>query len=462
MKEIWPFKVYGEKENDRPYIIINFIKKEKKFYSEDLLNLFLKKLFEIFFSKIVVDDNSDRNSKDKVILNIILVVTVPNTLNYLQRKVIEKIFIRQIFPEIKIVQLKEIKIENSSSIASLCLKGSKNNKLKDNNCLIVNMGGGSINLSITSINSNKEKKIFDVKALNGAEFGEEDFIDNFVYSLLKEFDEKMYKECLMTPGALAKLHRSCSIAKKCFEKTSQIEIKVSKLYENIDLKIILNKNDYEKASSELYKKINLLIKEILKKAKLSEINIDNILLIGSSSRTGKIKNILRELFKHNRLLYNKLALSILSESDNDFYSVIGAAIQANNIISIEPKYKLNDITPMSFGVETINGLMEFIIEKDTDIPVQKEKFVKIKNDDGKFIGIKIYEGEDNKVIKNRLISSANIDKKNFKAEKVGKNYIEILIQFEIDSNLNLCVYVLDVKTYKRRFECLINIDIVKS
>ena len=156
------------------------------------------------------------------------------------------------------------------------------------------MGGGSINLSITSINSNKEKKIFDVKALNGAEFGEEDFIDNFVYSLLKEFDEKMYKECLMTPGALAKLHRSCSIAKKCFEKTSQIEIKVSKLYENIDLKIILNKNDYEKASSELYKKINLLIKEILKKAKLSEINIDNILLIGSSSRTGKIKNILRE------------------------------------------------------------------------------------------------------------------------------------------------------------------------
>ena len=502
MKEIWPFKVHGDEENGRPYITINFVKKEKKFYSEDLLNLFLKKLFEIFFSKIVVDENSDRSSKDKVILNIILVVTVPNTLNYLQRKVIEKIFIRQIFPEIKldinndsinnitnkknislslnsndsntstskkrklyndyIVQLKKIKIENSSSIASLCLKGSKNNKLKDNNCLIVNMGGGSINLSITSINSNKEKKSFDVKALNGAEFGEEDFIDNFVYSLLKEFDEKMYKECLMTPGALAKLHRSCSIAKKCFEKTSQIEIKVSKLYENIDLKIILNKTDYEKASSELYKKINLLIKEILKKAKLSEINIDNILLIGSSSRTDKIKNILRELFKHNRLLYNKLALSILSESDNDFYSVIGAAIQANNLIANEPKYKLNDITPMSFGVETINGLMEFIIEKDTDIPVQKEKFVKIRNDDGQFIGIKIYEGEDNKVIKNRLISSANIDKKNFKAEKVGKNYIEILIQFEIDSNLNLYVYVLDVKTYKRRFECLINIDIVKS
>ena len=76
--------------------------------------------------------------------------------------------------------------------------------------------------------------------------------------------------------------------------------------------------------------------------------------------------------------------------------------------------------------------------------------------------IKIYEGEESNVNKNRLISSANIDKKNFKTEKIGKDYMEILIQFEIDSNLNLCVYVLDVKTYKRRFECLINIDIVKS
>jgi molecular chaperone DnaK (HSP70) len=117
---------------------------------------------------------------------------------------------------------------------------------------------------------------------------------------------------------------------------------------------------------------------------------------------------------------------------------------------------------MSFGVETINGLMEVVVEKGVGVPVQKEKFIKIKNDGEKFLEIKIYEGEDINVNKNRLISSANIDKRNFKMEKMGKDFIEILIQFEIDSNLNLCVYVLDVKTFKRRFECLINIDIVKN
>ena len=236
---------------------------------------------------------------------------MPNNLNYFQRKVIEKIFQRQIFPEISTeeenilsdkksnsilqnstdsntndisknkinkkrrlyngyqINLKKIKIENASSIAALCLKGSKKNNLKDNNSLIINIGGGSINLSITSINTNKEKTLCEVKALNSTEFGDEDFTDIFVYDCLKEFDEKIYKECLSTPGALSKLRRSCNIAKNYFDKNPEIQIKVSKLYGDIDLKMILIKSDYEKACGDLFKKINELIKEILKKAKLS-------------------------------------------------------------------------------------------------------------------------------------------------------------------------------------------------
>ena len=105
--------------------------------------------------------------------------------------------------------------------------------------------------------------------------------------------------------------------------------------------------------------------------------------------------------------------------------------------------------------------MDFVIEKGTSIPVQKNKNIKIRNDGEKNLEIRIYEGEDNNVSKNQLISAANINKGNFKSEKVGNNYIEILIQFEISSDLNLSVYVLDIKTKKRRYECLINIDIKK-
>ena len=111
------------------------------------------------------------------------------------------------------------------------------------------------------------------------------------------------------------------------------------------------------------KKVNAEIKNTIKEAKLSEINIDNILLMGNISRSDKIKNMLKTMFKHNRLLFNQITNSSkVSDSNNDFYGVIGGAIQARNYILednidnyLEDVFTLNDISPVSFGVETMNG-----------------------------------------------------------------------------------------------------------
>ena len=508
MKELWPFKIYKDK-NNRPFFLINLGKKDKIFYVEDLISIYLKKLFKIFFKKIVTQENLADNI---ININLILVICVPNNFTYIQRKILEKIFEKQIFPsepnkkeenfysniindnvnestksfnEIKLynnylITLKEIKLENVSSIPALCLKPTnnkaKNNKIKPTNSLIINIGGAQTNISIASYPSYKNKtknlsniKYFGIKSISSIEIGSQDFTDAFVSDCLKEFDKNILKQCLETPSALAKLRRSCKTAEKIFGENSHVEIKVNKLYGNNNLQMILNKSDYEKVCDNLYQNINLEIKKGIKAAKLSEINIDNILLIGNISRSDKIKNMLKTLFKHNRLLFNQL--SNISDINNDFYSVIGGVIQAKNYLyednlnlnnEIENILSLNDISPISFGVETLNGMMEFVIEKGTSIPVQKNKYIKIRNDGEKNLEIRIYEGEDNNVSKNQLISAANINKGNFKSEKVGNNYIEILIQFEISSDLNLCVYVLDIKTKKRRFECLINIDIKKS
>ena len=509
MKEIWPFKIYKD-EKHRPFFWIKLGKKDKKFYAEDLLSIYFKKLFNIFFKKIICEENIEDNNITQI--NLILIINVPNNFSYIQRKIVEKIFEKQIFPTEKKniflndnninndlynnyrINLQKIKIENISSIASLCLKPVNNIKLKNKsnnksikptNSLIINIGGSHTNISISShippsgtnknLNSNK-KNIFTIKSSSSIELGSTDFTDMFVYDCLKEFDKNLYKQCLETPNALAKLRRSCITAEKIFEENAHVEIKVNKLYENYDLKMILNKSDYEKVCDNLYKKILGEIKNTIKEAKLSEINIDNILLIGNISRSDKMKNLLKTLFKHNRSLFNKLINNDNINNNNDFYGVIGGAIQARNYLiendlftndiindnNIDNLFSLNDITPMSFGVETIGGMMEFVIEKGTSIPVQKNKYIKIRNDGEKYLEIKIYEGEDKSVYNNKLISSANIDKRNFKSEKVGNNYIEILIQFEINDELNLCVYVLDVKTMKKRYECLIDIDLKKN
>ena len=94
MKELWPFKIYKDK-NNRPFFLINLGKKDKIFYVEDLISIYLKKLFKIFFKKIVTQENLADNI---ININLILVICVPNNFTYIQRKILEKIFEKQIFP----------------------------------------------------------------------------------------------------------------------------------------------------------------------------------------------------------------------------------------------------------------------------------------------------------------------------------------------------------------------------
>ena len=131
----------------------------------------------------------------------------------------------------------------------------------------------------------------------------------------------------------------------------------------------------------------------------------------------------------------------------------------NNSMSI-PKYKLISITHSSFGIESLNGLMDVVIEKGSNIPIKFNKYIKIKKPDvnqNNMVNINIYEGEDKFVKNNKLISSNRIDIKNFKYENKDEKYLEILFQFFIDSNNNLNVYILDKTNFRRKFECLGNL-----
>ena len=559
--DIWPFKIYYNEDLCRPYVKINYNKQKNRiFFFEDLLSIYLKKIFEIFFAKIKLINNDMNNNID--IINLILVVTLPNNYNYLQRKIIEKIFQTQIFPQNKDITnrsinnnindninmngiknnkdinlysgykilLKDIKIENGSSLAGLCLFNSKlklknnineifilNSKLYDNNkeflmnnantnnnankernsvnsvnskqktnknILVINIDGGFTNISLGTISHNmpKEKNgskiknsknlkknnlnILEIKELSGNELGEEDLVDIYINYCLKKFDDNIYKECLKSSRELARLRQSVLIAKKYFNSTEkEINISISLPHKSLDLKINLNQKDYEKSCQEIFGKIISLIKNILKKAKLSENNIDIIMLIASKLTADKIYPVLRNIFPSNTKI-------IQSNSNTDKYITIGATMQALNNNMIKPLYKFIDITNMNFGIETLNGVMDVVVPKGLKIPVQKIKYVKIKNNENnegenlnhlnKYLEINIYEGDNKFVKNNRLISCANIDKRNFKEEKTGEGFTELLVEFEINNYSNLSVFVLDVKNFKRRFECLTNLDMVKG
>ena len=509
-QNLYPFKLfYNDNIYSRPFIKMDFEnKKERKLYFEDLFTLYIKKLFEIFFEEFEIE-NKDKKLNQNLI-QISLVIAVPDNFNYFQRKILEKLFQTQIFPEnIEItnnnpenknenlsigssksstslsssknksrktiyggyqISLKKIKIENNSSIATLSLKSINNIQ---RNVLLININGDSVNLSLSSIYEEKDNEknnlryIYHIEKEKYIEIGEEDFIDNYI-----EHNLKLNIEQNENINGL-NLNDMYYLRKKIYDIIPNINEnnEENSLDENKNIK-----KDFIKSLKNIYNQIILSIKKMIKNEKINENTINSILLIGTLSKTNLFIQMLKKLFKYNKYILNQLSnietmsifsLDYINEIHDDYYITSGAAIQSYNIGITNIQYYLEDICPLSFGIESLDGMMKFIIEKGEKIPIINQRFIKIKKNNENsnkenYLEINIYEGENKEVNKNKLISSVNIDKKNFKNEKICNNYIELLIQFEIDKKFNLRVFVLEPKSLKRRFECLINIDIYKG
>ena len=199
---------------------------------------------------------------------------------------------------------------------------------------------------------------------------------------------------------------------------------------------------------KIYVEIISSIENLLEKEKLELTNITKIFIQGQILNTKPFINLISHIFKENTYI------ELISNNDNN---IINSALNLTNNFCV-----LKNISSISFGIDSL-GDMKFLIKKGDKMPFVNNKFIKIKNiKENKCLEIKIYEGENKEINKNRLISCININKKKFKNEIICDDYIELLIQFELEEYCNLRVFILDPKTTKKRFECLINIDIIKG
>ena len=496
-KDLWPFNIYNDPKLNKPYIKIkcgNKYEKKNKFiyYNfEEILSIYLKKVFEIFFNKLKYNNLENKenyynmNTNKYIDISIDINIGVPNYFNYLQRELLKNIISINIFQIKEInkntnlkmksntfgnynIYLNDIKIDNISNLASFSFIdkniNSNNNiqKFSKNN-LILCIESGSVNISLINLSKNNNNYFIEIKSINNAEFGDEDILDNFIYDCLSDFEHKIKINCLNSPIALAKLRKLISNAKINFDKEeiNQTELNINKLYGSLDIKMTLNKSNYYKSCIGSFRKIIYLLKDIILNSNIEFKDINDIILIGHITQNMKLKSMISQLFKdNNKQIYNKL-INKNNDNDNDIknYIIKGAIIQCfNNSMNI-PKYKLMNITQNSFGIESINGIMDIVIEKGSNIPIKLNKYIKIKKPDkneNNIVSINIYEGDNKYVQNNKLIANNLIDIKNFKYEKKDENSIEILFQFFIDSNNNLNVYILDKNNFRRKFECFGN------
>ena len=359
------------------------------------------------------------------------VITVPARFNDAQRQAT--------LDAAKIAGLDVLKIINEPTAAALAYGlGSRKWANKGGNVLIYDLGAGTLDISLMNINNGN----FRVLSVDGnIHLGGED-IDYLIMNHVMIAFKKQHKirELKISKLSQVKLKNSVENAKKILSSTDKAVICVDDFCNNRKLYHVLTREIFEMISNEFFIMCVKPLNSILKSAKMSKTDIDEIILVGGSTRIPKIQSLILDFFSNTKIKY-------LNKSLNpDEVVSAGASIYGYIITHKDDPFSKNlvlfDITPLSLGVETLQNQMTVIIPRNTTIPTKKIKVFSTDTDDQDNVQIKIFEGE-------RKLTKNNFHVGTFELtgfEKGPRGYPTIRITFHIDINGILQVTALEKRS----------------
>jgi len=411
----WPFKVIKDANSDRPKFQVIYQNQEKQFYAEEILAMTLRTL------KRSASNFVGKEVKDAI-------VAVPNYFNDSQRQSIKDAG--------TIAGLNILRIINEPTAAAL---GYPIHKLKDKEekkIFIFDWGAGNLNASILAI----EEGLFEVKAISGKiHLGGEDLDNKLIQYCIDEFrrNTSININVRENPKAFQRLKSACEKAKKALSSTTQTTVDIDCLIGEEDLNIIITRSKFEELCLDLFKKCLPPLEQVLKDAKMTQSQIDEVILVGGSSRIPKIQSMLQEFFNGKEL--NK-------EFNPDEAVAYGAAIQAAVMTNIKDesieRLMLLDVNPFSLGIETVGGVMTVFIPRNSTIPCKKTQIFNNYTDNQTFFIVQVFEGErqltkDNNCLGKFLLSGL---------PPSPKGQLQIEITFDIDANSILYVGAVEKTT----------------
>ncbi|KAL1806411.1 hypothetical protein ACET3Z_029479 [Daucus carota] len=288
--------------------------------------------------------------------------------------------------------------------------------------LIFDLGGGTFDVSLLNIKNGR----FEVLATAGdTHLGGEDFDNRLVNHLVDEFKMKHGKDISQNAKSLRRLRNACEKAKRFLSQNVVATINVDYLYEGEDFSSDITRARFEDLNLDLFKSCLETVAKCLKDAKMDKSRVDDVVLVGGSSRIPKVQQLLQEFFDGK-----PLCRSI----NPDEAVAYGAAVQAAVLNGAGNHHirdlVLLDVTPLSLGVQLLGKKMSIVIPRNTRIPASKEMTYYTSEDDQISVWFPVYEGERTRSTDNNLLGEITLHG----LPPAPRGEVEVVIRFDIDAN----------------------------